>query len=824
MKGLGRLARGLGGRREWGMLHATGNKVLTYDARTPAAGIAAAASGGGGSGGGGSHEADVKQASPRLAPSTRLDKLRERFRARARCNDAFGAEQCLKQYIQEGGEPQHWMLPMLLNTYGKLRQADKAWAIYQQLLKQQKQQPGGTAEHAQQEPQPTGSAVQASAAAPVAVPQDGSEPAGDSSVAANVSKAAGDSGGAVNGGAEGGPAWQARLAQRQARLAAEAERLVEELELGAFPLNDYAYSTIITALSRAEHPPYDLPRRYAAMAAEAFREMRQRGLEPNVVVWHSLMACQAKAALPDEAFATYRAMLAAGVRPTPHTFSMLVSACGRARQPRRAADVVERLMPQAGIAPQLPVWNALLGAYGRAGSVDAAYEAWVRMLDSGATPDDLTERALALAFASHPALAADVVAEARQIRQSRQGSAAAEAEAQKNGTGEGDGEEGGVGSDEDAAAAAAAAAGRPREMRAPYRLQRHRQASLPIDELATGQRSHTPLAQLLQVVQGSGSGSSSGSGGAAEAEQRGLQARQLLLLDLHGSSLAAARMVLLRRLETLVLQVAELEAEVGRMQAEWLLQHERQSESHAQEQQQQQAGRHPLQQQQQQQQQQQDVQQDSPAAFNSEGSGSTQPGGSNGGSGSAGRRRRRGSERSSQEACEQAAAGQAAAEVLHVAERWQAVGRAWGKPAGPAEGSAQSGPGPASGSGPEAPGDEQSSRLSVGPSAGQACFLPPSLCIITGMGRRSRGSGVLKGAVLELLQQQGLPTVEDPSNEGVVYVPWEPLVAYLQLQRQAMHTDHFLSAARARYLYVAAGAAGIVAAANLLPRLAPWMA
>lgn len=302
-------------------------------------------------------------------------------------------------------------------------------------------------------------------------------------------------------------------------------------------------------------------------------------------------------------------------------------------------------------------------------------------------------------------------------------------------------------------------------MRAPYRLQRHRQASLPIDELATGQRSHTPLAQLLQVVQGSGSGSSSGSGGAAEAEQRGLQARQLLLLDLHGSSVAAARMVLLRRLETLVLQVAELEAEVGRMQAEWLRQHEHQSELHAQEQQQQQqAGRQLLQQQQQQQQ--QDVQQDWPAAFSSEGSGSMQPGGSNGGSGSAGRRRRRGSERSSQEASEQAAPGQAAAEVLHVAERWQEVGRAWRKPAGPAVGSAQSGPGPASGSGLEAPGDEQSSRLSGGPSAGQAGFLPPSLCIITGMGRRSRGSGVLKGAVLDLLQQQGLPTVEDPSNEG----------------------------------------------------------
>ena len=39
--------------------------------------------------------------------------------------------------------------------------------------------------------------------------------------------------------------------------------------------------------------------------------------------------------------------------------------------------------PQAGVAPELPVWNAVLGAYGRAGSVDAAYAAWVQMLESG---------------------------------------------------------------------------------------------------------------------------------------------------------------------------------------------------------------------------------------------------------------------------------------------------------------------------------------------------------------------------------------------------------------------------------------------------------
>ena len=57
---------------------------------------------------------------------------------------------------------------------------------------------------------------------------------------------------------------------------------------------------------------------------------------------------QAKAGLADAAFETYHAMRAAGARSTSWTFSMLVSACSRAGQPERAAEVVERLMPQVG--------------------------------------------------------------------------------------------------------------------------------------------------------------------------------------------------------------------------------------------------------------------------------------------------------------------------------------------------------------------------------------------------------------------------------------------------------------------------------------------
>ena len=45
----------------------------------------------------------------------------------------------------------------------------------------------------------------------------------------------------------------------------------------------------------------------------------------------------------------------------------------------------------------------------------------------------------------------------------------------------------------------------------------------------------------------------------------------------------------------------------------------------------------------------------------------------------------------------------------------------------------------------------------------------------------------------------------------------------LQAQQEAMQRDHFFSVARARYTYIFAGVAGLMAAAYIVPRLAPWM-
>ena len=128
---------------------------------------------------------------------------------------------------------------MLLGTYGRLRQADKAWAIYQRLLalrdlpeqlQQQQQQP----QQQQQRQQHPGQVQEAGVAQQQQPPQQQQqlEPRQEGAPPQEASAAAG---------------WQAR---RQRQLAREAERLVGELLLDAAPMDQYAYGALITALSR----------------------------------------------------------------------------------------------------------------------------------------------------------------------------------------------------------------------------------------------------------------------------------------------------------------------------------------------------------------------------------------------------------------------------------------------------------------------------------------------------------------------------------------------------------------------------------------------
>ena len=132
---------------------------------------------------------------------------------------------------------------MLLGTYGRLRQADKAWAIYCHLLKLRNGQ-GGQGQQQQ------------AAAAVAAAALEG--PAGAAQLAdadaKQLQQQQQQGGGGMPQQRPGQPApaagWEARLEERQRALVAEAARLVAALKLEEVPFEQYAFGALITALSR----------------------------------------------------------------------------------------------------------------------------------------------------------------------------------------------------------------------------------------------------------------------------------------------------------------------------------------------------------------------------------------------------------------------------------------------------------------------------------------------------------------------------------------------------------------------------------------------
>lgn len=228
------------------------------------------------------------------------------LQSKASSNDAAGAEYYYRAYIQAGGEPQvsaccccfavgsrhrvpgapaagtcrhlgvaqrlrnscysehcasshrpplqAWMLSMLLGTYGRLRQADRAWAIYRALRGQGAAAAEAAAEaaEAEQQPWPVRLAAAQRQSPQQQWQQQQQQQADIDTPAAPAAAADGTSAGGSAGEAEQERqhAWDARLAARRRQLADWAEGLVRDLRLDAVPLNEYGYGALLTALSR----------------------------------------------------------------------------------------------------------------------------------------------------------------------------------------------------------------------------------------------------------------------------------------------------------------------------------------------------------------------------------------------------------------------------------------------------------------------------------------------------------------------------------------------------------------------------------------------
>lgn len=151
---------------------------------------------------------------------------------------------------------------------------------------------------------------------------------------------------------------------------------------------------------------------------------------------------------------------------------------------------------------------------------------------AGAIPDQFTERVLVQAFSARPSLAAEVLEEARQVQLSRQPVAGRQPATQEG---------------EPRAAAAPQGDAEPGALRptAPPAASGAASRQPPLDLERQGRRSLSPL--LLPNAQAAGH----------------IAPEQLLYIDLHGVSQAAASALLHRRLELLIAAWPDLRARYG---------------------------------------------------------------------------------------------------------------------------------------------------------------------------------------------------------------------------------------------------------------------
>lgn len=331
----------------------------------------------------------------------------------------------------------------------------------------------------------------------------------------------------------------------------EAMALLHEMPRHGLSPNEYSFSFALSALKRSliqfpDPDPAENQRR-ARKALDLINDMRRLGLPIERLVYNEAMDCVGKVGLMQEAFALFnQSMEGPAAPPTQFTFSILIKACVVAGDAEKAEYVVEKLMPSLGVQVGSVAYNGLLAAH--AGNIDRAYAVWQRMVSAGIVPDAHTERALASSFASNPQLAVELVSEARAMQCAAKSRATTTDEGTKrDGIHARDG-----GEDDDAVSVANLGTPAP-----------SRQSPLVLDDMAARGQGYSTMGLGLAA----GAASVQDAEGLNEGEQGPFQAAtRLLHIDLHGHSQAAAKMVLLRRLDALMeswphLQQAHTDAE-----------------------------------------------------------------------------------------------------------------------------------------------------------------------------------------------------------------------------------------------------------------------
>ncbi|WOK96374.1 pentatricopeptide repeat-containing protein [Canna indica] len=133
---------------------------------------------------------------------------------------------------------------------------------------------------------------------------------------------------------------------------------------------------------------------------ELLASMRERGLEPDLVSFNTLINAKAKARSlsPGSALELLREVRRSGLRPDTITYNTLISACSNISNLEDALSIF-RDMEASKCQPDLWTYNAMISVFGRSGMTREAERLFRELGERGFSPDAVTYNSLLFAFA-----------------------------------------------------------------------------------------------------------------------------------------------------------------------------------------------------------------------------------------------------------------------------------------------------------------------------------------------------------------------------------------------------------------------------------------
>lgn len=179
-----------------------------------------------------------------------------------------------------------------------------------------------------------------------------------------------------------------RILGRESQLSA-VSCLFESLRTEGYPLDVYAYTSLITALSRS---------RKFKEALGFFKHMKDEGPQPNIVTYNVIIDLYGKKGRSwENILELFEEMKAQGIRPDEYTYNTAITACASGSLCEEAKELFTQ-MKASNCTPDRVTYNALLDVYGKAGWHDEAVNVLKEMESAGCPPNIVTYNELLSAF------------------------------------------------------------------------------------------------------------------------------------------------------------------------------------------------------------------------------------------------------------------------------------------------------------------------------------------------------------------------------------------------------------------------------------------